>query len=89
MAEPGDGLSALESDDRITIDAKPMGGATFRVSDVEVEGIGITEVVAVSLVSGCDRYVLKGASHSDTCELDCAESDESWEVELTDIVLVE
>lgn len=84
MAERG--LSELEPDERIRIDREPLNGMTFTVSDVEEESIGLTTVVVVSLVCGCDGYVLKGASHSDTCEL--ANKDEEFEVELTDITFV-
>jgi hypothetical protein len=47
----------LEHDDRISIGSEPLSGRTFRVSDVEVEDIGITETVAVTLVSlSCESH---------------------------------
>lgn len=41
----------IEEDDRIIIDTEPLSGVTFRVSDKQVNDIGLTETLAVTLVS--------------------------------------
>lgn len=41
----------IEEDDYITIDIDALSGALFRVSDKQVDNIGITETIAVTLVS--------------------------------------
>jgi len=43
--------SSLEHDDCVTIDVEPFSDRVFRVSDIEVSDIGLTEVVVVTLVS--------------------------------------
>jgi hypothetical protein len=72
--------SDLEKDDHISIDQGGLSDATFRVSSVEVEDIGITEVVAVGLVSGCDTYSLTGATADSAFTLEHRDSDEEWQV---------
>lgn len=70
----------LEQDDHISIDKEGLSDAQFRVSSIEVEAIGITEVVAVGLVCGCDRYALTGATADSSFTLEHRESDEEWQV---------
>lgn len=49
--------SDVEHDDRLSIDHKALSGREFRVSDVDVENIGITETVAVRLVGlSCESH---------------------------------
>jgi hypothetical protein len=41
----------IEEDDHISIDAEAFSDALFRVSDKQVDDIGITETLAVTLLS--------------------------------------
>lgn len=73
--------TALEEGDELDIDHEGVSGRTFEVMDVDVEGIGLTKVFGVTLLSGSDRYVLEGTSTSDTVMFLDLESDEAEEVE--------
>jgi hypothetical protein len=87
MAEPGDGLRDLDPGDELSIDSQPLSDAVFRVSDVAVEDIGLTEVVVVGLTVGCERYALKGIVDGDEITLSHVTGDNEWDIELTDVVI--
>jgi len=70
----------LEHDDRISIGSGPLSGRTFRVSDVEVEDIGITETVAVTLVSGSDKYSMVGTTADSSFTAEDLETGEEYTV---------
>jgi hypothetical protein len=89
MAEPGDHPDDLEKGEEIRIDTEPLSGVTYEVMDTTVEDIGITEIVAVTLVCGCERYAIEWASHSETAEVLHLDGDETWEIDVADIALVE
>jgi hypothetical protein len=78
-------LTDLERDDEIEIETRPFDGLTLRVSDTEIEDLGVTEVVVVTLVAGCDRYVIKAATHSDEATITNLESNEGWHFEIEDV----
>jgi len=80
--------SDLEHDDRISIDTEALRDATFRVSDVEVEDIGITEVVAVTLLCGCQRYAITGATADSSFTLEHLDGDDEWTVLTKDITVI-
>lgn len=89
MTETGNTLNDMENGEEIRIDREPLSGVTYEVMDTTVEDIGITEVVAVTLLSGCERYAIKWAIHSETAEFVHLDGDDEWEIKVTDIVLVE
>jgi hypothetical protein len=62
MTRPRD----LQHDDRITFRHEALSGRVFRVSDVEVTDIGITETVAVTLLSDGESATLTGATADST-----------------------
>jgi hypothetical protein len=81
--------NTLDDEQRISIDTEPLNDATFRVSDTVVEDIGITQVVGVTLLSGCERYAIEWATHSDTAVVSHLDGDSEWEVNIEDIQTVE
>lgn len=63
MVSSVDGIE--EGEELVISDLSPLSGVTFRVSDKEVEDIGITETFAVTLVSASARnsnYALVGTT---------------------------
>lgn len=78
-------LRTLGDGDEITIDTEPLSGLTFEVYDVTTESIGITEIVAVTVVRGPDRYAIEWATHSDTANVVSLDSDYEWEIEKWDV----
>lgn len=72
--------SKLQKDDRVNFDHDGLSGCTFRVSDVEVQDVGITEVVAVGLVCGCDTYALTGATADSQFTVEHRDTGEAWQV---------
>lgn len=72
--------SKLEHDDRISIDHKALSGRTFRVSDLGVANVGITETVTVTLVSGDTQFVLTGTVDDSAFSIECVNGDDEWTV---------
>lgn len=70
----------LEPDDRIRIDHEALSGRTFRVSDVDVSDVGITETVAVTLVGGSERFALTGTTADSSFTLEDVDTGEEWTV---------
>jgi hypothetical protein len=87
MAEAGGGLRDLEPGDELKIDSQPLSDAVFRVTDIDVEDIGLTEVVVVGLTVGCERYALKGVVDSDEITVTHVTGDDEWTIKLTDVVI--
>lgn len=80
----------LEKDDTVAFDGHvDLRGAHFRVSDVEVEDVGITEVVAVTLVCGCEPYKITGTTADARFTLETLDGDDEWEVWEPQINVVE
>lgn len=68
MTDPRD----LQQGDPVEIAEEPLTDLQFRVSDVEVEDIGITETFAVTLVSHADdepNYAIVGTTADSTATL--------------------
>ena len=87
MTEPGDMPDELEQGEEIRIDTEPLSGVTYEVMDTTTEDLGLTEVVAVTLLAGCERYAIEWATHSETANVVHLDGDDEWEIEVTDIVL--
>lgn len=78
-------LQELESGDELTIDTDVLSGRTFEVFDTSSESLGITDVVAVVLVCGSERYMIEWATHSDTAGVVEIDGDGEWEIEPSDV----
>jgi hypothetical protein len=87
MADVGDYPNDLEQGEEIRIDREPLSGVTYEVMDTTTEDLGLTEVVAVTLLAGCERYAIKWAMHSETASFVHLDGDDEWEINVTDIVL--
>lgn len=74
-----------EPDDEIEVDTASFDSTTFRVSDIDKESIGLTEIVAITLIGEDDRYVVKGATHSDSAVITNLETNEEWHIDLADL----
>lgn len=87
--EAGDTPDKMEAGDVITFDAVgPLSDVYFHVVDTTTEDLGITEVVGVILQSDVGRYAIEWATHSETVDIVSLTSDDEWEIEVTDIVVV-
>jgi hypothetical protein len=51
-------LAELERGDRISIDSEPLAGPLWRVSDTEVEDLGLMEIPLVTIVSDSEGWLL-------------------------------
>jgi methionine aminopeptidase len=84
-ADSGENSSGDESDT-----AEPLSDLTFRVSDTEVTDIGITETIAVTLVSDADEasnYALVGTTADSAFTLEEIDGDDEVRVTTNAIVL--
>lgn len=73
----------LEEDDIVEIDETALSGSQWRVSDVQVEDIGITETLAVSLVSASQdtlNYSIVGTTGDSVVTLSAIDSDDEHRV---------
>ena len=73
----------LSKDDIVEIDEEALSGSQWRVSDVEVEDIGITETFAVSLVSASQdtlNYSIVGTTGDNVVTLSALDDDLEYRV---------
>lgn len=84
-----DDFTAVKDDDRIEIDSEALSGRTYEVMDVSEEDIGLTKVVAVSLLRDDERlFAIEAATHSDVANLVAINDDEEHEINISDIEFV-
>jgi hypothetical protein len=77
----------LQHDDHASIDTEPLAGTLWRVSDVEVQDIGIATTFAVTLVSDSEQWSLIGTTEGETCTASPVESDDEYDVRFDSIEL--
>jgi len=81
----------LQASDIVEVHTEALSDALWRVSDTEVEDIGITETFAVTLVSDADgdsrAYSIVGTTADSTATLVEVEGDDEHTVNWNDIDL--
>lgn len=78
----------LQPSDHISIDIEAVSDDTFRVSDAEVEDIGLTETFAVTLVTDDKRvFSLTGATQSETANFSYTQGEFETTIEWDAITL--
>ena len=75
----------LQASDVLSIDCEPLSGVECRVSDTEVEDIGITETFAVTLVCGSEQWSIVGNTADTRETIDEMEGDREVTVNWNDI----
>lgn len=78
----------LNAGDYISIDAEAFSGVECRVSDVDVEDIGITETFAVTLVCGSEsNWSLVGTTADSTATISELNGDREVSVDFEAITI--
>lgn len=87
MVEAGDDPRELQSGDHITFEHPELAGTEYRVSDTDVQDLGLGELFVATLISGCDRYTLSWMEGGTEVAIECLENDKGWDVPVTDVVI--
>jgi hypothetical protein len=69
----------LQRDDHITFDLDALPD-NCRVSDTELKQIGITDVLAVTLIADDSEYLLSGTTDGSTYTVERVDTDQEWDV---------
>lgn len=77
----------LQASDVLNIDCEPLSGVECRVSDTEVEDIGITETFAVTLVCGSEQWSIVGTTADSTATISEVDGDREVTVNWNDITI--
>jgi uncharacterized iron-regulated membrane protein len=78
----------LQASDVLSIDCEALSGVECRVSDTQVEDIGITETFAVTLVTDADgTWSIVGTTADSTATLNELDGDREITVNWNDIEL--